>query len=256
MMAKRILFLLIAAITSSLYCSAQNADSSKHVYHFSGTVNATNNGISLVPTFSLGKPAVLALLSLGGKRFSFDPDIRFSWDGKPWTFLFWGRYKISANGKFRMNAGAHLGLNYRSANIIINSVPSDNIVVRRYLAVEASPSYFVAKNISIGSYYLYSHGIDAGTVNNTHFITINVNFSNIPLTHNFYLKAVPQVYGLYQDNKSGYYVTSAFTLARKNFPWSVQSTINKELQSNISGSKDFNWNISIAYSFNQHYVLK
>lgn len=240
----------------SFYCSAQKADSSKTVYHFSGTVNVTNNGISLVPTFSLGKPAVLALMSLGGKRFSFDPDIRFSWDGKPWTFLLWGRYKIFTTGKFRMNTGAHLGLNYRNTDIIINIVPSQNMIVRRYLAAELTPSYSVTKNISIGSYYLYSRGIDAGTIKNTHFITINANFSTIPLTSNFYLRAVPQLYGLYQDKKRGYYVTSAFILARKSFPWSVQSIINKELHSNITGSKNFNWNISLAYSFNKNYVAK
>lgn len=256
MFAYRISLLLFTGILLSFYCSAQNGDTSKPVYHFSGTVNVTNNGISLVPTFSLGKPAVLALMSLGGKRFSFDPDIRFSWDGKPWTFLFWGRYKVFATGKFRMNTGAHLGLNYRSTDIMINNVTSTNLVVRRYLAAELTPSYFVGKNISVGSYYLYSHGIDAGTVKNTHFITINANFSNIPLVKDFYLKAAPQLYGLYQDKRNGYYFTSAFTLARKHFPWSVQSIINKQLHSDIIGSKDFNWNISLAYSFNKNYVSR
>ena len=72
----------------------KNADSSKTIRHFSGSVAVTNNGISIVPSFSLGKPAVAFNFSMGKNRFSFEPDLRFSLAGKPWSFLFWSRYHL------------------------------------------------------------------------------------------------------------------------------------------------------------------
>lgn len=243
-------------LSISISCLSQTSDNIKTSHHLSGVASITNNRISLVPSFSLGKPAAVVLMSLGGQRFSIDPDIRFSLDGKPWTFLFWVRYKLFSEGKFRMNTGLHLGLNFRSTNLQMNGMPTENIVVRRYLATELAPNYSVAKNITIGSYYLYSHGIDNGTVKNTHFITLNSNFSRIPISKQFYLRAVPQIYYLYQDENDGYYFNATFTMAKLNFPLSLSSIINKELRSNVPGSKDFNWNVSLVYSFSRNYIPK
>jgi hypothetical protein len=134
-------------------------------------MSASNNGISIVPSFSLGKPAAIFMLSMREKRISFDPDLRFSLAGKPWSFLFWGRYQIATKGKFRMNAGTHLGLNYNTSLLSISGDTSETTVVRRYLAGELFPWYLLAKHISIGIYYLHSIGIDAGTIKQINFVT-------------------------------------------------------------------------------------
>ncbi len=147
---KWFLFVLLSAFSMAGFSQAK--DSSIVIHHITGSAMVTNNGISLIPSFSLGKPAALLLMSMGGKRFSFDPDIRFSLEGKPWTMLFWARYKLVTEGKFKMNTGAHLGLNFRNSDIILNGVPTENSIVRRYLAAELSPNYFVSKNISVSSY--------------------------------------------------------------------------------------------------------
>lgn len=248
--------LIFFLVGFSLSCFSQTSDSVKIIHHFSGSANVTNNGISLVPSFSLGRPAALFLLSLGGERFSFDPDIRFSLDGKPWTFLFWTRYKLFTEGRFRMNTGAHLGLNFRTTTLPDNGAGIEFLVVRRYLAGELTPTYSIAKNISIGSYYLYSRGVDNGAVRNTHFLTLNTNFSRIPVSKLFYLRAVPQVYYLFQDGNKGYFFTSTFTVVKQNFPWSISTIINKQLRSGIPGAKDFVWNVSLVYSFSRNYVPK
>src|SRR5688572_15693209 len=72
--------------------TAQPIDSTKTPSFFRGQITATNNGISLVPNFSLGRPAALFDLSVGKGRFSFDPWLRFGLDTKPWVFIFWFRY--------------------------------------------------------------------------------------------------------------------------------------------------------------------
>lgn len=144
---------------------SQNIDSTKNTVHFSGSVSVTNNGISLIPTFILGKPAAIFNLSMGKNKFSFEPELRFSLAGKPWSFLFWGRYKLISTDKVQMNAGTHLGLNFKTASLPINGNSKEKLTVtRRYLAGELSPRYLLSKNTSIGMYYLYSHGIDLGTI--------------------------------------------------------------------------------------------
>lgn len=246
------LFVILFTCTAlSSFC--QKADSTKSINHFSGSASITNNGISLVPSFSLEKPAVIFLLSAGGQRFSFDPDIRFGLDGKPWTMLFWARYKLITQSKFRLHTGAHLGLNFRNTPIIINNISAENSIARRYLAAELAPNYYFTKNISAGSYYLYSRGLDNGTVKNTHFVTLNANFSHLALNKDFYLRFNPQVFYLYQDGREGYYTTGLVALAKNNFPLSISYLVNKKISGNIT-SKDFLSSFSLIYSFNKNLV--
>ena len=168
--------------------------------------------------------------------------------------LFWGRYKVVTSNKFNMNVGAHLGLNFRTSPQLINGDTSTTTITRRYLATELFPRYSLTKNISMGIYYLYSHGLDAGTIGNTNFITFNTNFSNIKITDQFFIGFNPQFYYLKLDAQDGFYFTSTLTAAKKNFPLSVSSTINKIINTNITGSKNFVWNVSLVYAFNKKYL--
>ncbi|HMU46193.1 MAG TPA: hypothetical protein PKC72_07495 [Chitinophagaceae bacterium] len=246
------LFIVLFTCTG-LYSFSQKADSTQHIKHFSGSASITNNGISLIPSFSLQKPAVIFLLSLGGQRFSVDPDIRFGLDGKPWTMLFWVRYKLITQSKFRLLTGAHLGLNFRSTEIAINNIPSKNSIARRYLAAELAPNYYFTKNISAGAYYLYSRGLDDGTTKNNHFVTLNANFSHLAFSKEIYLRISPQVFYLFQDGRKGYYTTGLLALAKNNFPLSLSFLVNKRISGNIPG-KDLISSFSLIYSFNQKFV--
>jgi hypothetical protein len=232
---------------------SQKTDSTKNISHFSGSITATNNGISLIPTFSLNDPAILFNLSIGKGRLSFEPDIRFALEGKPWSFLFWWRYRVRSD-KFLLTLGAHPAMNFRTQISPIDG--SEIIVTRRFLAGELAPNYLVSKNTSVGFYYLYSRCFDKGAAKNTHFITVNSNFRNIKLGNQFFAQLIPQFYYLRQDGVDGIYFTSTFALAKKNFPFSVQSIINKEIESEIAGSRNFVWNVSLIYSFSKYYVAK
>ena len=55
-----LVFVLLLFTLSSF---SQKTDSTKSTSHFSGSVGVTNNGISLIPTFPLGKPATILNLS-------------------------------------------------------------------------------------------------------------------------------------------------------------------------------------------------
>jgi hypothetical protein len=234
---------------------SQTADSTKRIAHFSGSVSVTHNGISVIPTFSLGKPATIFNLLVGKGKLSFEPELRFALEGKPWSFLFWWRYKLVNAGKFIIKIGAHPALNFKTEAVWANGVLKEEVMVtRRYLAGELAPNYFIAKNISVGMYYLYSYGLDWGTIRNTHFVTVNSNFSNIKLSKQFFMRFAPQFFYLKMDKQDGAFFTSIFTLAKKNFPLSVSSIINKRIKSNIVASKNFVWNASLIYAFNKKYI--
>jgi len=117
-------------------------------------------------------------------------------------------------------------------------------------------NYFVAKNISVGVYYLYSYAVDNPAARNIHLISVNSNFSNIKLTAHYYLKFAPQAYYLKQAPFDGFYVASTLSLARKDFPLSLSSIVNKAIRTDVPGSPDFVWNLILTYSFNRFYVAK
>jgi hypothetical protein len=242
-------FLLMLATTMH----AQDADSIKTVRHFSGSITVTNNGISFIPTFSLGKPASIFNFSLGSDKFSFEPELRFDLEGHPWSFLFWARYKMKPNKKWRINLGMHPALNFRTEIDSSNGVIKENVVTRRYLASEFAPNYFFTKNISVGLYYLYSRGLDAGTIKYTHFLTINSTFSNVKLSQKLLMKFTPQFFYLNLEGQEGFYCSESTTLSLADFPISLNAIFNKTIQSNITANKDFVWNLSLIYSFNKKY---
>ncbi len=103
-------------------------------------------------------------------------------------------------------------------------------------------------------YYLYSYGIDNENVMNTHFVMLNIDFSNIKLSDKFFISYMPQIYYLRINKNDGFNVTSTLTLARKKFPFSASAFVNKTIQSRVPGSKNFIWNASLIYSFNNKYT--
>jgi hypothetical protein len=249
--------LVFAFFISSRAAFSQEGDNSKAIDHVGGAVTITNNGISLLPTFSLGKPAIMFDINLGNKKLTFEPQFRFALEGKPWSFLFWWRYKLVSTDKFQVRVGAHPAIAFRTASTMaMAGGVNETVVAQRYLASEFSPNYFITKNISVGIYYLYSQGFAESTTKHTHFLTVNSNFSNIKLLEQFYVKFNPQVFYLKMDAIDGFYATSTITLAKQNFPLSLQSILNKTIKSNIPAKGDFVWNVSVIYSFRNEFVKK
>ena len=68
---------------------AQTIDSTKNISTFSGSVGFTNNGFSIIPTFSLNHSAFVANLSFRNKEFSFEPDIRLVPNAQNGGLIWW-----------------------------------------------------------------------------------------------------------------------------------------------------------------------
>lgn len=246
--------LVVVLLCHICFLFSQSEDSTQNTSHFSGKILLTHNGISLVPSFSLDRPAVLFNLSLGKNRLTFEPDIRFSLlDAKPWSMLLWWRYKAVQTDRFKLRAGVHPGYNFRTIPVVSNGKSKDVIETRRFLAGEIVPGYAFSKNIQAGLYYLYSLGLD-DSQRHTHFLVLNGSFSNIHLPKDISLGIFPGVYYLKMDDLDGFYLSSSIQLTRKGFPVSLEGIVNRIIQSEILPERKFVWNISLVFSFNKHYI--
>ncbi|CAM4212836.1 hypothetical protein EWU23_03955 [Cytophagaceae bacterium 50C-KIRBA] len=213
-----------------------------------GSIGITNNGLSIIPSFSLEKPATIVNMSVSKGRFSFDPELAFSLEAKPWYSLFWFRYNLSPNqSKFKMNVGTHLGLNFVTMPI---PTTNDSIQIQktdRYFVLEMFPRYQLSKHLTMGIYFLRSHGLDAGTLRTLNFVTLYADISQILLSKKVTLGITPQLYYLNIDGNDGYYLTSEISLSLQDFPIIFKSTMNKTFESKVEGSRPFLWNIKLVY---------
>ena len=242
-------------ILLSLYfidCKAQ--DESYKTSYFGGSFGLNNNGIALLPTFSLNKPAGFLMLNVGN-RFTFEPEFHFSLDGKPWTILLWGRYKLLQGEKFKLNIGAHPGLLFQPQMLSINGAPpSEVITTERYLAGELVPNYFFTPNTSIGLYYLNGNGFAESSSKRLHFLTFNANFRKIHLSEDYYLRFNPQVYYLNMDRDEGFFTSAVIAFARNDFPVAIQMLTNKSFKTDFPGTSNWMFSFSLIYSFGKDYT--
>lgn len=230
---------------------SQSTDSTQTPSFFRGQITATNNGVSLIPTFSLGKPAVLFDLNIGKGRLSFDPMIRFGMNGKPWTFVFWWRYKLIQSKKFNLGLGVHPSVVFRDVSVVENGIPRNFLAAQRYFAWEASPTYTINKNASLGLYYLGSKGLTKEIVQNTTFIAVR-SIISVNLSEKITLGLIPQAYYLKMDDRNGTYVNATLNFYKRNFPVSLNAIASKAIKTAIAG-KDFLWSVGLVYNINNKY---
>ncbi|WP_332910279.1 hypothetical protein [Algoriphagus boritolerans] len=221
----------------------------------SGVITATNNGVSIIPSFTLGRPAVFFDLSMGGERFSFDPMLRFGMDGKPWNFVLWGRYKVIKDSRFTLTIGGHPAFLFQEVDIMVDGKPHKMMVSNRYLAGEAVTNYEFSEKFSMGLYYLRGTGVQVLGARNTDFLALNSQISNLQLVKDFKLRINPQLFFLKVDENSGFYVNSALTLSKGDFPVEFQGFFNQKIRSEVAGD-DLVWNMSLLYKFSNTFSKK
>lgn len=240
--------LLLFASTSLAHPAfSQDIDSARSRTAVAGSVTLTNKGISTIPSFTLGKPAAIFDVSIARGRLSFEPQFRYGLDGKPWSFLFWGRYKLLDGEKFHMTVGGHPSLNFRATPVTVNETQEEVIVARRYVAGELYPGYSVSKSLSVGAYYLYSYGVEQDVTKHTHFIALRTTLSR-PLSDRYFMRFVPQLYFLKADERDGFYVNSGLALGKRDLPFSIGAMVNRTISTRIPEGEDLIWNVSVTYS--------
>ena len=246
---------LISFLLSSLLVKAQS-DFLPKEFRIVGNVGVTNNGISIIPTFSLKAPALNATFSISkGGRFSIDPDVRLTFDARKGGGMVWFRYKIAKDKKLRFTVGAHPAYNLALRTITENGKSWTITQTRRFVATELAPSYSFNKHFGLGAYYLHGNGLQKDGPISTHYVNLSMPITGVPLGTNLLWSFSPQVYYLQVDREDGFYLTGNTVISSKKSPFALMALYNKEIRTNIAGSKNFDWNISLLYTFNNKYKL-
>lgn len=215
---------------------------------YTGNLGVTNNGFSIIPTFSFNSPAITTQMSWKKNNLSVEPDIRLAPDLTKGSMLLWFRYMPIQKGKFSLRTGLHPAINWFPKNIVENDKPSELYQLRRFLAWELAPNFKINKNLNVGVYYLQGNGLQENGVRTSHFVNLYLGVSNIALNDQLNLSLTPAVYYLNVDKKAGTYFTANGAISHKKSPFSLQSTINQTLRTKITGGKDFLWNIALVYN--------
>lgn len=250
--AKIILLWILVFLYSPLFSQKKDSIVSK-TNNFTSAVTITSKGISTIPNLTLGKPAIVFDMVMG-RKLTFEPQFRFSLEGKPWAIVFWWRYKAIVNNRFRLNLGANPSLSFKPGKDAI----SGNSTMRadRYVAGEIFPNFMITKKLNTGIYYFYTRGLENYVTQNTHMISLRGSITNIYITDQIGVRLNYQVYYLKMDNKEGTFLNSSLFFNKKNFPLSVSALINKTLKSSIPSGNNFLWNVSLIYTFRKDYQEK
>ncbi len=245
------LFSLIFSLVSQI-ATAQTVDSTKNVTNFSGSVGITNNGFSIIPSFSLNSPAVITNLSWRKKRLSFEPDIRLVPNASKGGILLWLRYKVVDSKKFGLRVGVHPAFNLIRREDTEPGVTKEITEMLRFGAFEIVPSYQFSKRFGVSAVYLQGHAFQKWGPQFTNVLFLNTAFTDLGLSKNVRLSLFPSVFFLHTDGYRGDYFTLTTVLAHKKSPFSLSSTINQTFKADLPGNKAFMWNVGVSYNFSKN----
>ena len=215
--------------------------------HFLAEIEITNNGISPIPAFNLGKPAVIMSMNFGKKRLSVEPRMAFAIENvKPWSVGVFARYNLVEEDAFTLRVGINPSVNFQVENYLDGDKQVELIQSRRYFGAEIAPVFTVMEKWRVGFYYLRANGFDEGPKNG-HFFGFNTSFNRVRLSRYFYFSLVPQVFHIRIDGAGGYYTSGNLRLHFSDSPFILSTTMNKALKTELGPEGEFTWNISLIY---------
>lgn len=230
-------------------------DSTKKEIQFATTALITNNGISVVPIFTLGKPATIINFTVG-RKFTFEPEFRVSLEGKPWSFIYWFRYKLAKTSKFTWSIGAHPAIIFKTIPVTINGNNEQVLRAQRFVAAEMSQNYRFNKHVNLGFYYLVGAGSVENKTKPTNLLTLRGGYNNIELGKGFLAGVNSQLIYLFTNGEEGSYVNASLTLTHKQSPVTLSYFYNQPINSTITGGKVPIWNVGATYAFNKMFSMK
>lgn len=235
----RFFYFLFCYFISYILVAHSLSDSTKKTWQFHGVIQVNNNGISPVPAFSLGKPALMSTFFIKKGGFTFSPEYNYGLDGKPWVVNQWLRYQKTQN-RFSFRTGANMSLFFRREK--------SEVKLNQYLALEGFIGYKLAKKSSLNLLYWNSHGLDPTAVKTGHFLSLSASFSQIPVGKSLQLEVRPNIF--YLVNKipfEGIFVSAITSISHKKYPISVFTQVVEPIW--VKPVSDFNWNYGLSYIF-------
>jgi len=207
------------------------------------SISLNSNGIAYIPAFSLEKPAIIGAFSLQKGRFSYDPQLSYGLDLKPWIIDNWFHYRIVERPLFELKAGGVVSAFFSEYETADEPV----LQAQKYLAAEVVGTYRFSSLSSLAITYLIDRGQDPGTLTG-HFFNLQAERADMGLGSKGLLFASIQVFYIdYTGDNDGLFTAAYLSASIRNFPLSVFFQGIMDLWTNMDPSPGFKWNAGIAY---------
>jgi hypothetical protein len=240
----RLSFCLVFLFLFSLSYSQEETTSSKKKLKAGASVSLNSNGIASIPAFSLGKPAIIASISLAKNRFSYTPTLAYGLDLRPWFIDNWLNYKIIRKPAFELTAGFNISTFGSKYNLPEGSVWE----AQRYFAFAMTGVYKFSPKNSLTLAYWSDNGQEKGTIKG-HFFNLLGERNDMTIGKNVLVSASVQIFYInYDGNNDGLFVSPKVSSSIRDVPFSLFFQATQAISSNIEPFPGFRWNIGISYS--------
>jgi hypothetical protein len=241
----KLIFLLLVPVTAFCF-SQENSDSTKHPLKVSVEVSVNSNGIAPIPAFAYGKPTAMANILLEKNRFSYNPQLSYGFNIKPWIIDNWFRYKWIARPKFELRTGLNLSMFFSE----YKPPEPDEAMWRgqRWVAIELAGLFRLSGTSTLSLMAWYDKGLETGTISGC-FINFIFDKTDIRIGKKILLALNLQTFYInYTDENDGFFVAPKITFSVKRIPVFLLGQVIQPLSTNISPSPGLQWNIGIGYT--------
>lgn len=228
---------------------AAQKDSTQYKPEFSGVITLTSNGISQIPAYSLDKPAISAFFYLKLKRFSYEPDINYGVDGRPWGMGNSFMYLVLDRKKLKFKSGLALGLAFSYPELLQDGVLVKINKSERYLIAKLLPSYVISEKMTLGVNYWYARNLERKSIRTINFLSAALSIAHVSLIRKIYFSVLPQIFYLDVDGDDGLFFSPTAAIGVKDFPLYLSSQVNTTIYQNMTSDPGFKWNVALNYMF-------
>ncbi len=247
---KRSISLLSLLLVPFLVFAQDAGDTLPIGLQFSGTIKVNTNGIATVPAFSLGKPAVIGILSFNKKRFGFDQYIAFSAEGEPWFLESYFNFKLVDSPKFDFNTSAMWGIGYSHPEVMLDGTLQTIMKAERYVFLIFSSTYKLSEKVSVSGATYHGYGFPELSIRWANFISLVGNIARLKMGKSMYASLFPQLLYINLDYQNdGFFVAGTFGVGHKKWPLFLSTQLSQVFAGNLSPSPGFKWSIGLSYHF-------
>lgn len=210
-----------------------------------GNLQLTNNGISPVPYFTLGEPALLTNLYLTKGRLSFSPEFNFDLKAKPWSFNTWLRYNLIRTKRYNFYLGSNFSIIFKRLD---PKLFKEDLQAQRYQMLDIMMTYKIDHKKLLSFYYWKTSTLDHLGITSSHFVMLALQIDNILKSENTVISFRPSVFVINNTLPfSGLFMSQITKISTKKFPLSFSLQTVETLQS--SEQAKFNWNVGVNVPF-------
>ena len=210
-----------------------------------GNLQLTNNGISPVPYFTLGEPALLTNLYLTKGRLSFSPEFNFDLKAKPWSFNTWLRYNLIRTKRYNFYLGSNFSIIFKRLD---PKIFKEDLQAQRYQMLDIMMTYKIDQKKMLSFYYWKTSTLDHLGITSSHFVMLALQIDNLLKSENTVISFRPSVFVINNTLPfSGLFMSQITKISTKKFPLSFSLQTVETLQS--SEQAKFNWNVGVNVPF-------